>query len=185
LRTSEARLKKAQAMAKVGNWEYDIATGKVWGSEEAFRIYGIERTSEFLPLDEVESYIIDAKMVNQALEDLITQNKAYDIEFQIHPKNRKESIHVHSMAELVYDGDGKPEKVVGVIQDITESKQAEEILHKSHEMLKLTEAMANIGSWEWDVQHDRAHWSEELFSYIRTGSRRGRPNLCRAIEILF
>jgi hypothetical protein len=31
LRTSEARLKKAQEMAKVGNWEYDIATGKYGG----------------------------------------------------------------------------------------------------------------------------------------------------------
>jgi PAS domain S-box-containing protein len=185
LRTSEARLKKAQAMAKVGNWEYDIATGKVWGSEEAFRIYGIERTSEFLPLDEVESYIIDAKMVNQALEDLITQNKAYDIEFQIHPKNRKESIHVHSMAELVYDGDGKPEKVVGVIQDITESKQAEEILHKSHEMLKLTEAMANIGSWEWDVQHDRAHWSEELFRIFGRDPAEGAPTFAEQSKFYF
>jgi PAS domain S-box-containing protein len=163
LQTSEARLKKAQKLAKVGNWEYDIATGNVWGSEEAFRIYGIERKSEFLPLDEVENHIIDVKRVNQALEDLITKKTTYDIEYQINSQNREGLTYIHSMAELVFDGDGKPEKVVGVIQDITESKQAEKILQKNHEMLKRTEAMASIGSWEWDVQHDRVYWSEELF----------------------
>ena len=31
LKESEARLKKAQSVAKLGNWEYDISTGKVWG----------------------------------------------------------------------------------------------------------------------------------------------------------
>ncbi|EMS80717.1 PAS domain S-box protein [Desulfotignum phosphitoxidans] len=183
LRTSEARLKRAQKMAKVGNWEYDIATGKVWGSEEAFRIYGIERMSEFLPLDEVESHITDAKRVYQALEDLIVRNKPYDIEFQINPKNRKESIHVHSMAEMVFDGNGKPEKVVGVIQDITESKQAEKILQKNHEMLKRTEAMASIGSWEWDAQHDQTYWSEELFKIFGRGPAEGAPPFAEQSEL--
>ncbi len=183
LQISETRLKKAQAMAKVGNWEYDIATGKVWGSEEAFHIYGIERTSEFLPLDGVESYIIDAKRVNQALVDLLTQNTPYDIEFQIQPKNRKESIHVHSMAELVYDGDGKPEKVVGVIQDITEPKKAEEILSQKHEMLQNTEAMAHIGSWEWDIQRDRAYWSEELFRIFGRNPAGGAPPFAEQSEL--
>ena len=136
LQTSEARLKKAQAMAKVGNWEYDISTGKVWGSEEAFRIYGIERTTEFLPLDEVENHIVDAKRVNQALVDLIAQKKTYDIEFKISPKTGGGLTHIHSMADLVCDEDGKPVKVVGVIQDITERKTAELALRESEEKFR-------------------------------------------------
>ena len=130
---SETRLKKAQAMAKVGNWEYDIYTGKIWGSEEAFRIYGIERTSDFLPLHEVESHIIDAKRVNQALADLINQNHTYDIEFHINPKTGKGLTHIHSMADLVCDGDGKPVKVVGVIQDISDYRRMEAKKRQSEE----------------------------------------------------
>jgi len=114
--------------------------------------------------------------------DVLAQNKAYDIEFEINPKNLKELTYVHSMAELVYDGDGKPEKVVGVIQDITEPKQAEEILHKSHEMLKCTEAMANIGSWEWDVLHDLARWSEELFRIFGRDPAEGAPSFAEQSE---
>ena len=65
LQVSEDRLKKAQEAAGIGNWEYDMSTGRVWGSEEVFRIYEIERTSEYLPLDEVENHIIEAERVNQ------------------------------------------------------------------------------------------------------------------------
>jgi PAS domain S-box-containing protein len=182
LQTSEARLKRAQTMAKVGNWEYDITTGRVWGSEEAFRIYGIERTSEFLPLDVVESNIIDVKRVQQALVDLINKNKTYDIEFQINSKNKEELTYIHSIADLICDKNGTPVKVAGVIQDITERKPANEILHKSHDMLKRTEAMANIGSWEWDVRHDQTHWSEELFRIFGRHPAEGAPSFAKQSE---
>ncbi|MGA8241115.1 MAG: PAS domain S-box protein, partial [Desulfobacterales bacterium] len=154
LQTSEARLKKAQAMAKVGNWEYDIATGKVWGSEEAFRIYGIERTSEFLPLDIVESYMIDAERVNQALVDLIAQKETNDIEFQIQPNPREGLIHIHSMADLVCDEDGKPVKVVGVIQDITENKRSEKEREELEGKLRQAQKMEAVGRLAGGVAHD-------------------------------
>ena len=37
LRKSEMRLQKAQSIAHVGNWELDLSTKKMWGSDEAFR----------------------------------------------------------------------------------------------------------------------------------------------------
>ena len=136
LKTSEERLKIAQKMARVGNWEYDIATGRVWGSEEAFLIYGIERKSEFIPLDLVEEHIIDSKRVNQALEDLINKNKTYDIEFKIKNKKKGEFTHIHSVAEQVCDPDGKLEKVIGVIQDVTEYHQIREEVSKREEVYR-------------------------------------------------
>ncbi len=65
--------------------------------------------------------------------------------------------------------------IISITRDITERKQAEEVSHKSHELLKLTESIANIGSWEWDVQHDRTHWSEELFRIFGRDPAKGAP----------
>ena len=121
LKESEGRLKKAQSVAKLGNWEYDISTRKIWGSEQAFRIYGIERTSPYLPLDRVEACIPDAPRVGQALVDLLQENKRYDIEFEVQQEVSGETILIHSIAELVYEN-GMPVKVLGVIQDVTEQK---------------------------------------------------------------
>ena len=154
LRVSEDRLLRAQAVAKIGNWEYDLSTGQVWGSEEAFRIYGIERSSEYLPLDEVESQILEAKRVNQALIDLITNGEDYDIEFQIKQKRSQKLITIHSIAELIKDVEGKPVKVIGVIQDITDKKNAEEEGIKLLEQLKQAQKMESIGSLAGGIAHD-------------------------------
>jgi PAS domain S-box-containing protein len=66
--------------------------------------------------------------------------------------------------------------------DMTEHNQNEEILHKSHEMLKRTEAIANIGSWEWDVQNDQAQWSEELFRIFGRHPAEGEPSFAEQSE---
>ncbi len=154
LRESEERLRKAQEVAKIGNWEYDIATGKVWGSEEAFRIYGIEQKTHFLPLNEIENYIIEPKGVNQSLIDLITKNVAYNIEFELKLANREESTIIHSIAELVRDGNGNPVKVTGIIQDITSIKAKENEQLKLHAQLQQAQKMESVGRLAGGVAHD-------------------------------
>jgi len=146
LAESEARLKKAQSVAKIGNWEYDIARGEVWGSEQAFQIYGIERTSPYLPLDKVEACIPDAPKVNQALIDLIQKNKKYDIEFEVHREIDEKVILIHSLAELVCNNE-VPKKVLGIIHDITEQRKLEIQLQKAQKI-------ESIGTLAGGIAHD-------------------------------
>ena len=167
LQISEARLKKAQETAKIGNWEYDISTGEVWGSEEAFRIYGIERTSEFLPLDEVESYILEAKRVNQALVDLIAKNEAYDIEFEIDSNSKDGLTQIHSIAELVLDDSGNPVKVTGVIQDITERKRMEKEKENLQVQLQQAQKMEAIGTLAGGISHDFNNLLQAINGYAQ------------------
>ena len=154
LQVSEDRLKKAQEAAGIGNWEYDMSTGRVWGSEEVFRIYEIERTSEYLPLDEVESHIIDAERVNQALVDLITKGEDYDIEFQITQKNSQRLLTIHSIADLIKDDEGNPVKVLGVIQDVTDKKVKEQEHIKLLAQLQQAQKMEAIGTLAGGIAHD-------------------------------
>ena len=166
LRESENRLCKAQQVAKIGSWEYDVAKGSVWGSEEAFRIYGIARESDLIPLNEVENRICDAKRVNQALVDLITRRKSYDIEFEIRPDNSEAIKVIHSMAELVCDADGNPAKVVGVIQDVTEAKVREKENIQLQEQLQQAHKMESIGRLAGGVAHDFNNMLGVILGYV-------------------
>jgi PAS domain S-box-containing protein len=130
LRLSETRLIQAQAIAHVGNWEIDLATGTMWGSEEAFRIYGADRVSSTVPLAAAQGYVVasDRPRLDAALETLVKKGGPYDLEFRITRPNDGALRVIHSIAELVRDASGKPSKVIGVIQDVTEQRQVEERL---------------------------------------------------------
>ena len=148
------RYKSAQRMGQVGNWEYDLATDNFWGSDEAKQIYGFDPEIEHFTTDEVENCIPDQKRVHQALLDLIEKNQPYDLEFEIHPVNGPERKFIKSIAELELDDAGRPRKVLGVIQDITQRKAEE--LEKQHLEIKLLQAqkIKAIGTLAGGIAHD-------------------------------
>ncbi len=71
--------------------------------------------------------------VNQALVDLITEDKPYDIVFTIVPKNTNEKRIIHSSAEVLRDKNNNPVMVTGVLQDITLQKHFEKELIRAKE----------------------------------------------------
>jgi len=135
LKESELRLQKAQEIAHVGNWELDPGNKTMWASEESFRIYGLEYTSPVLPLDLIQSQVLPAYRagLNAAIKDLLDGIDGYHVEFQIHRASDGEIRDVFSKAELLKDEKGRITKITGVIQDITNRKQAEKDLIKAKE----------------------------------------------------
>ncbi|MEF3697916.1 ATP-binding protein [Desulfolutivibrio sp.] len=132
LQKSEARLHKAQQISNAGSWEYDIRLNKIWGSEEAITIYGMApRSSHFIPIEEIEACIPEHKRVHRALVDLIDSGKPYDLEFEIRPADNSPPKVIISKAELEKDPSGKPLRVCGVIQDVTNRKRAEQALQEA------------------------------------------------------
>lgn len=125
---SESRLNRAQAIAHVGNWEIELASGLVHASRETFQIYGISPTVPAVLLSEMDNCVCpeDQDRRQQALTALLEKRSGYDIEFRIKRMADGQQRIVHSIAELEEDATGTPIKVVGVIQDITERKQVEE-----------------------------------------------------------
>ncbi|MBU4261359.1 MAG: response regulator [Proteobacteria bacterium] len=136
LRINEVRYRNAQAMGHVGNWEYNLETNHFWGSDEAKRLYGFDLEDDDFSTEEVERCIPERERVHQALVDLLEKGKEYNLEFEIHPRHTSESRIIASVAELQRDEHGDPLKVVGVVQDITELKRAEDELRKHHDHLE-------------------------------------------------
>jgi PAS domain S-box-containing protein len=127
LQESEARLLRAQAVAHVGNWELDLTTQTVWASAEAFRIYGLEPSSKFPPLTEVQQFPVpeDRPRLDQALRALVQDGIPYDVEFRIRRIDDQAERVIHSLASLEGNPKTGPAKVIGVLQDITERKRVE------------------------------------------------------------
>ncbi len=137
LRTSEARFIEAQQIAHIGSWEYNVATGSYWGSDEAKRLYGFNLESDNFTMEEVTKCFIDPEMVNKELFDAIESDKLIDITFDIIPRNSTEKRTLHVIGRPVRDTNGNPIKVAGTTYDITMSKLADDALKKSEEQYRL------------------------------------------------
>ena len=150
LRISETRRIMAQQISKTGYWEYYADSGRLWASAEARRLFGYNPVDGDIPLEVVKKSIPDSKPVLQALEDLITDGRAYNLVFEIHPVDGSAPKYVHSMAEIQRDDQGHPLKVLGVIQDITELKKSEEDLRETNAYLENLIESANVPIIVWD-----------------------------------
>ena len=116
LRKSEAQLARAQRIAGLGSWEFDLDANRVHGSAEAHRVYGLpegELTIEMaqrIPLPEYRP------MLDAALRDLIRKDCAYDVEFKIRRASDGAIRDIHSLAEY----NPETRTVTGILRDVTE-----------------------------------------------------------------
>ncbi len=134
IRINEKRLKKAQEIGHLGYWQQEIGGKSVWASDEAMKIYGFSPKAGELSIRELIPCIPNIKKLQQAANDLIIHNKKYDIEFLIKPADGSPEKIISSVAELERDDQGKPIRLMGVLQDITTRRHIEEELneHRQH-----------------------------------------------------
>jgi diguanylate cyclase (GGDEF)-like protein/PAS domain S-box-containing protein len=124
LRASEADLLRAQAVAHIGSWHLDFATGALQGTPEVFRIFGLPRTT---PLS-YETFLScvhpdDRKIVAGAWQAAMSGGVQYQVEHRIVSAGVVRW--VEERAEIEFDDEGRPLKAVGSVQDITERKTSE------------------------------------------------------------
>jgi PAS domain S-box-containing protein len=138
LHASETRLLRAQAMAHVGNWEFDPVKKQFWASEEGFKIYGIKDEAPYAPARTIQGAVLseDRPMMDSALEKLLKGAAPYDVQFRIQRHDNAQMRVLHSVAEVERSANGAPLLVKGVVQDITDLVTAEERIRESERRYK-------------------------------------------------
>jgi len=130
LKESEKGLAEAQKMSHIGNWEWDMATDEAYWSEEMYRIFGRASQESAPPYNAFLNYIHpdDRDYVDGALAiKKAVKGQTNSIEYRIILANGEERI-VHMQSEVIFDEKNNPIRAKGIIQDITERKDAEKAL---------------------------------------------------------
>ncbi len=136
IKKSEARLQKAQAIGQIGYSEQVIDSPDVWSSSEGMRIFGFPPIEGFIPFEKVKACLVDFESFLKSYRDLLEKGKKFDIEYIINPADGSPQRYIHEVLDLERDAEGKPYKFIGIFQDITKHKKAEEALKKSEEQFK-------------------------------------------------
>ena len=175
LSQSQKELAKAQELAGLGSWTWNIVDNSLEWSDEQFRIFGYQpgEVETILDLFMNALHPQDREKVSHLIERALENDDPYDTEFRI--IDTKGNVRfVRANGKVERDGDGKPISMIGTVMDITERQEIlNELRFREQRFRDITESSSDW-FWESDAEH--------RFTYV---SKRGPETLgCDVDDIL-
>jgi diguanylate cyclase (GGDEF)-like protein/PAS domain S-box-containing protein len=168
LRDTQNELHRAQSLALIGNWIWDAASDPhVASSPEGYRIMGFRPEDTPVTTAEIHARIHpdDRAMAERARERALHDpDYKYDIEFRL-VRPDGEVRWLHSVAEVRRDAGGRAVKMLGLVQDVTERRRAEDDVRRLAYYDTVT-GLPNMNLFESEV--------EDRLAQLRRGAGRGR-----------
>ena len=146
LKRRENLLATAQDVAGLGSWEWQIASGQVWWSRELFEVHGQDPDC-FEP--SLESFLAiiapeDLDRVRALVEHSLSTREPleYDYTFVRGDGTRRIG---YALARWMEDREGNPDRLIGTVQDITETREAEQRIRDSERRFRAIFDHAGLG----------------------------------------
>lgn len=129
LRTSEQRFQQSQAFANIGTWDWDIRTNELYWSDRIAPLFGYKTGELETSYDNFLAAVHpdDRQLVGDAVTACVEGGAEYNIEHRVvWPDGTTRWL--LEKGDVVRDADGKPLHMLGVVQDISRAKRAEQAL---------------------------------------------------------
>lgn len=148
LQKREMQLSEAQKIAHIGGWEADVRTGEAIWSDELYRIFGVEPQSHPASVERFMEYVHpdDRAFIGEEIERAYIKGGAFEYDHRVLCSDGSVKI-LSTCWNVVMDEAGRPSRIVGTGQDITERKLAEQAQHESEQRYK--QMFEENGSVQW------------------------------------
>ena len=143
--------RQTSEMAKVGGWELDLTSMQLTWSHGTCRIHEIDMLAAPSLEKALDFYPAESRpIVQAAVERCIAVGTPWEFELPLVTAKGR-AIWVREQGRMILR-DGKPVKLIGAIQDITERKRTENALRESEEQFKSFANLAPVGICRTDVK---------------------------------
>lgn len=131
LRSSQAKLDNAQRIARLGNWEWNLASNKLTCSSEFGRVLGLKNNEGIESWSDLLERIEESDRHNVRLlaDEALELCQSFNIEFSVRSGVDNTLRRIRLEAEPYFLDNSNPESVLGTIQDITERTNAQKQIH--------------------------------------------------------
>ena len=157
-------LEEAQSIAHIGTWETDYTTNELFWSDEAYRIFGVDRDTFALDTDSVMAlrHPDDRESAADVIHESLCGKSYSEYNYRIIRPNG-ELRYIHATRKMFYDESKKPVRGIGIIQDVTDQRLAELEMVRIKQNLEEAQSIAHIGSWERVLATNKILWSDEAY----------------------
>ncbi len=143
------------AIAKVGGWEMDVATGELTWTDETFRILEVEKQEDSKPMlpEGLELFVEEHKpIIEAAVEACATKGIPYSLELKARTaKGNVLWVYTNGQAEYV---DGEIKAIYGTIQDIQKQRETQEAYERERMKSIHSSKLASLGEMAAGVAHE-------------------------------
>ena len=162
LRASEEFLDRIGRIAGVGGWELDLRTEAVAWSAQTRRILEVEPDFQANLAGALNFYAAESRpILASAIADSMRDGTGWDLELQALTAVGR-AIWVRAVGTCEFEG-GKPVRMTGSFQDISDSKQTKERLLQATERFTIASEAAAIGIWELDATSNTLAWDDQMY----------------------
>jgi PAS domain S-box-containing protein len=153
LRRSEVYLTEAQRLSRTGSFGWNVNSGKLFWSEESFRIFGYDKMlSPTVDMVLHRVHPDDLAFIQRTIARASRDGKDIDLEHRLLlPDGSVRNVHI--VARAVRDEAGQLE-FSGALMDITAAKRAEEELHKAQAELSRVTRVTTLGELTASIAHE-------------------------------
>lgn len=163
LQHSQQILTKAQSISNLGSWEYSSIDDSIKWSAQTYRIFELEPYSIEIDNDWFNKHLYpnDRKIIKEAISKALKKERYYDVEHRIITAKGNTRF-VHQRAEVV--GDAHEFMMYGMIQDITEKHDSEELINRLSQVVSQNPFCTLITDTKGVIQFVNAQ-GEEMTGY--------------------
>jgi PAS domain S-box-containing protein len=161
LRDREQRLDSATTAAGLGIFEWNIqADDARWENQRMYEIFGRTPADGTLNREDFINHVIhpdDRQSFEQCLYAGM-QSQSFHAVCRIRRQNDQQWRWVEFNGHFTLTADKTPLRLVGVLGDSTDRKQAQEALQESEDRLRLAVESAQLGTWDWNLVTNELTW---------------------------
>ena len=167
---SERRFSLSQNAAGIASLELDVATGNVIGSDGFWDLWGLSKR-ESVHISVLEGIVVPEDAEVRSTETTRQAGNAKpSVEYRIRRADTGELRWLARNIEFTYDEQGRPLKMFGIMQDVTERKNAEarqellthELEHRIKNILAMVSAIATQTLRNTDIDTGREAFNQRL-----------------------
>jgi len=166
-----------ERVGRSGTWGFDLKHDRVICSEGCYEIFKRDKRSAPPDIDGFRALLDERsqELMDRLTERCVIHQEPFEAEITGHAEDGT-PLDILFSGEAMVGEDGRTSAVVGAVRDISEEKRAKRELQSANAQNQLLEQnfaaarkTAKIGVFDYDIEADLQHWTDELFEMTGLG----------------
>ncbi len=181
LSASEVRYRLLSRVTSDVIYDWDLVRDRVEWSEGLGRILGYDHADPSAAWWLARIHPEDRGRIGRSIKEAENGNAETWVELYRFCRADGTYVTLADRGYLVRDDHGRAVRMIGAMSDITHRRAAEDRVRRSEAALSAAQAVAQLGSWEWDLRSGTAMWSTEQYRMLGLPAESGPTSLTRLL----